>query len=278
MKNRRTIGDIFLAYVLGHCKPQGVDCKRVGYVEDKVVAFFGRDKDAAKITRADCRDYATSRVEAGASPGTIRRELGVLKTVLTFACDEELIAAVPSIKMPPATEPTVRVFTQEEVARLFTQPMTERTRLFLLIAMFTGARAQAIEQLTWDRVDFAAGLIDFRVPGQRKTRKRRAVVPIADMLRPALEAERARSTGPYVIGAGSSTYRAVKQVLRAAGIAEHGVCRHAFRKTYASWAVQAGVPIAKVAAVLGDTIQTTERNYARLIPGNLASAVNFNSR
>ena len=49
---------------------------------------------------------------------------------------------------------------------------------------------------------------------------------------------------------------------------------HDLRRTWASLAVQAGVPIYEVASVLNDDVATVEKHYGVLRPGHLKSAIN----
>ena len=48
-------------------------------------------------------------------------------------------------------------------------------KLFIIIAMTTGARKGAVLDLTWDRVDMDGGVIDFHNPEMFITKKKRSV-------------------------------------------------------------------------------------------------------
>lgn len=52
-----------------------------------------------------------------------------------------------------------------------------------------------------------------------------------------------------------------------------GVTPHDLRHTYASWMAQDGVELYRIAALLGDTVATTERHYAHLKPGHFDEAL-----
>lgn len=54
--------------------------------------------------------------------------------------------------------------------------------------------------------------------------------------------------------------------LKEAGLAGTGATIHNLRHTYASWLVQDGVPLARVAALLGHASITTTEIYAHLAP------------
>lgn len=57
-------------------------------------------------------------------------------------------------------------------------------------------------------------------------------------------------------------------------IRETGVARHVARHTYATWLLQARVPIAEVAALLGDSVLMVERVYSHIQPSDLFLAAN----
>jgi integrase len=125
--------------------------------------------------------------------------------------------------------------------------------LFTRLALYTGARTGAILDLTWDRVDFDTGLIDFRVPGRRLTKKRRTVTPMTRKLRRMLKHAKRHARGRHVVSwAGERIDRVAKSCIAHAervGIA--GFSPHVLRHTFASWAVQRRVPIFTVGKALG---------------------------
>jgi integrase len=224
----------------------------------------------------------------GVSNSTVRRELGALRAVLSWADKNNLLPAgsrVPHIPLPPEGNPRTVVLTLANRDKVWdaavrrwrmTAPRSiDRTALFVLIALATGSRARAIETLTWDRVDFGTKTIDFRDPGVRVTKKRRVAVPIADKLYAILLEEwegwgRPKS-GP-VLGHTGSTRKGFETFMAALGLA--GVTRHDLRRTWATLAAQAGVPMWEIAGVLGDTVETVTKHYAHHSPGHLRAAVN----
>jgi integrase len=66
----------------------------------------------------------------------------------------------------------------------------------------------AILDLTWDRVDFEHGTIDFMPAGRDKTNKRRTVVPMNKRAREALETAFAGRLSDHVVEYGESPWRA----------------------------------------------------------------------
>lgn len=274
-----TMLGMFKHYVEEHVRPNGVDLRRVVIIARNTCGYWGPDRDPQTLRRADFRAYREHRLGQGVKNPTVRREFAFVSAAMNHELREERIAVVPKIEMPPQGDPRRRFLTEEEVVRVMRQPMSYRIRMFFRLAFATAARARAIEELDWSRVDFDNGLIDYNVPGARRTKKRRAVVPISDELRRYLESAWNRpgrdANDPLVIGRGCCTYQQCKDVMRSAGIDEEGVARHVARKTFASQALQSGVQLEKVAAVLADNATTVEKHYSFILPQHLVEAVNY---
>jgi integrase len=223
------------------------------------------------ITKADCRDYAAMRKRAGKSNSTVKTELEALRACLRWHYGKE----APIIVAPPPSKPRDRYLTQDEARRLLASIEAPHVRLFVTLALATGARMGAILDLTWDRVDFEHATIDFMPAGRDKTNKRRTVVAMAPKAREALaEAFKARLS-EHVIEYGGKPVASVKKAIAAAARRSNVPCSpHVFRHTAAVWMAQADVPMQKIAQVLGHTsTRVTETVYARYSPRFMADAM-----
>lgn len=272
-----TVPDVYRFHIAERHIPAGGDPKRIIYSARPVIEFFW-DRDPLTFRRADYRMYEAKRKADGVCSATVRRELCIWQAAYNHSATEERFPGRLKIALPAGSPPRRRFLTKDEQARVMRQPMSRRVRLFFILAFGTGARSKAIEELTWDRVDFGNRMIDFNVPGARITKKRRVLAPMSAELQPRLEAAWLNPNrdpdDPFVIGRGCSTYHPAKKVMRAAGIDETGVARHVARKSFVSWRIQAGQPIGKVAALIGDTAVTAERSYGFYTPEHLRDVVN----
>lgn len=254
--------------------------RRFGYVARELLNVIDPQRDIETIERTEGRTYTDRRLLTGIKPSTVRRELSLLTAVCNHEKNEGRTKHEFKIWKPTPGPSRVRVLDRDEERRLMLVPKPMRIQLFLLLAFNTGARARAIEELTWDRVDLERRTIDYRVPGVLYGKKRRVVVPINDYLLRRLTAAYERRTDEYVIGLGergacSTTYHLVKECYRAIGIDEEGVCRHVARHTFVTRLLRARVPIAEVARLAGDTVEMIERVYAHYLPEDLMPAVNM---
>jgi len=205
---------------------------------------------AADVTREICRTYVEARRSAGRAENTINTEMRMLRAILSWACRRQLITAVPYIWAPPPAAPRERHLTRPEVERLFNATELPHIRLFIILAIATAARVQAILGLTWDRIDFKRGLIDLRDPALGKTNKGRAIVPMNDSARAALLEAKAGTLSPHVIEWSAkrvgSVKRALGRALMRAGLKTKGDGAHLLRHSAAVWMAEDGVPMSEI--------------------------------
>ena len=237
---------------------------------------------ADDITTAACRNYVAKRRASGrrgkTADGTIWTEMGRLRSVLRWAVDNRLIEHAPPVERPAKPAPKERHLTRSECERLIDAASAAHVRLAILLMLSTAARIGAVLDLTWDRVDFARGIVNLRSEDM-STRKGRAVVPMTPALRAALASTKellSPDAGEHVIQWADEPVKSIKTgfnaAVKAAGLSD--VSPHVLRHTAAVHMAEAGVPMTEIAAVLGhEDSRVTERVYARYSPDHLRGAV-----
>ncbi len=303
-----TLGDaldaLFLAMATGNRETLGSYQTKGRHLE----RLLDRSHELARLTRDNVSAYARARLAEGAHPETIRKELVVLRRTLKEASDRGLWkgdtrAIVPTIKSH--YHPRERWLTRAEadgVTAALSPPQTEQRparvasmlsqRLWFQIAIFAGLRDSEIDSLRWRHVDFGARIL--QAPGT-KTRGAWRKIPIGSELLAALEAaaRRAEATGA---GLDDAVVESWTNVRRDLGIAlttyvEGGPRRRRpkgapprplglrlspndLRRTFASWLVQAGVPLLVVARLLGhSSTRMVERVYGHLSDASYRDAI-----
>lgn len=281
------VSELWDLYYERHVEKNNVDTRSSVTCWNNLKPHFGA-LTLSGVTADKVDEYILLRQEGEigtceAAPGTIRGELARLKAAFNWCADPKRkligVADVPLFDLPPGSEARDRWLRSEEIKRLMTSAIAmsngerlSRVERFLWLALETASRLMAILELTWDRVDFELGVIHYNVPGRKKTKKRRASVPISRALRPVLERAYAERESEYVCdGLSLSIWRAVKAVAKHAEI--EGVSPHVLRHTAATHMLRNGVPVWHVAGVLADSVATVEKVYAHYIPDGLASAV-----
>ena len=235
----------------------------------KPLARFFANVMVSDLSENTIKRYARDR---GRSPGTIIRELGVLRAALHWGERQRWYTSAPKFLMPVQSPPPRRKWMTRDQARALLDAATApHIRMFILLGIFTGARKSAILGLTWDQV--GEGIIDF---GEGKGRKRRAKVPIAPPLRMELDAQMEVATTDYVVEfSGRAPLKSIQTGWRLtterAGLT--WVTPHVLRHTCATWQIMDGVPVAKVARFLGDTERMIEQVYGHHSPDYLQDSV-----
>ena len=127
---------------------------------------------------------------------------------------------------------------------------------------------------SWDRVDFATGMISYVDPTRGVTAKRRAVVPMSETLRAELVAARERAISEHVIEYGGRRVASIKTGFRAAtrraGLA--GVTPHVLRHTCATLLAMRGISLDQIADFLAADPATVARYYRKHQPDYLRPA------
>ena len=265
---RETVGEIMYAY-LQEKDQSAIDPARLRVAWKALEPTFASLRPD-HIDRPLCRAHIARRRQEGRKDGTIAKELATLRAALRWHDPR-----TPAIfEMPPAVQPRERYLTRAEYGSLLEAcQMQSHLHLFVVLALATAGRSQAILGLTWDRVDFARGLIQLADDPHR--RKGRATVPITEPARQALEAVYELRTCDYVIEWAGRRVGSIKKAFRnaceRAGLQD--VSAHVLRHTAAVWLAEAGVSMPEISAYLGHSdSRTTERIYAKFSPGFLRKA------
>lgn len=223
-----------------------------------------------EISKDDCRNFALLRQRHGAAPGTVRTELEYLRACLNLRYGR----GNSHVWTPPASAPRDRYLTREEVDRLCEHVGTPHVRLFIILAITTGARMSALLELRWDQVDFKHRTINFNQVSREQTNKRRPEVPLNSRAYAALEEASQGALTDFVIEWDSQPVKSIKKAIRMAAKRSGVPCSpHVFRHTAGVWMAQADVPLQKISQFLGHTsARVTERTYARYSPSFMKDA------
>lgn len=218
------------------------------------------------------RAYTAGRT--GVSAATVKRELIVVRAAMSRAWKRGNIGWKPYVALPHARSRRQRWLTADE-ARAVAAHIPPRSRLAWQILTLTGCRVGAMLDLTWDRVDFGVGVVDFRRDDDPKAarRKSRAIAPMTDALRAALRAARTTTNSTAVVPLSADTVRRdIAAAASKAGVT--GVTPHVIRHSVATWLLaEERLPLSTVAAILGHRdSRITEIVYAHLVPAHLFDA------
>ena len=250
---------------------------RIGYAILPLTDFW-QGKSLSEVTPRACRQYAEWRDRAA---GTVRRELGVLRSAINLAAENARITRAVSVKLPDSPPPRDRWLTREEAAAIIRAARTPQARLYLplfvLMALYTGRRKEAILSLRWTQVNLETKTIDFEKPGRTRTKKRRGKIPIPPRLLPHLCRARRRGTDlGYVLNINGAPIKDIKigfsAACKRAGLEASGSDRitpHTLKHTAISWAMQSGADVWRLAEYFATSMQTLLSVYGHHHPEHL---------
>jgi integrase len=287
-----TLGEIIAYYSKEHLPTISSPLTAIKCFE-RLLPFWG-DSKLAHVRKSKCLEYLAYRKDEflawqkangyksvrHLSDETVRRELEQLQAAIRYAHSDNIINSFPSIWKPKKCKPKERWLTGLEVAKLLSESKkldqaSEYLPLFILLALYTGARSNAVLTLRWPQIDFITGTIDFRA-GQNSKTKGGAIIPIPKRLFRELKKARKRgSSSGFVIHRDQQAIGSIKNsfgtACKRAGL--ENVTPHTLRHTAASWMVQKGVPIYDVAKYLGhSSIAMVEKTYGHMAPEHLHRA------
>lgn len=287
------IDDVLAKYIRDKVAPKG---EAVGVYETtlrfKKLAGFWSGRRLSDVTGDTCRQYAATR-----TPGAARRELTDFRAAINHHRREGLHDRMVSVVLPPANDARERYLTRDEAAKLIwtawryreTQNLraTDRatrqhTARFMVVARYMGSRAAVIceasiepkrpEGRAW--VDLRTGMFYALPKGRRQSKKRRQLVRVPLPLLAHLRRWQARGQRYVVEWNGEPVRRVTKAhnaAVRAAGLGSD-VTPHIWRHTVATWLMQGGGDVAKLAGFLAMSMDTLLRVYGHHHPDHSAGA------
>jgi len=224
---------------------------------------------AKAITKQTVAKYIESRSEM-VKPGTVAKEMSVLKHCLKLACEWELIHQNPAAgarlpKLPPGR--TKYLTPHELKAALEAAP--DWMRGPMAFAACTGVRRGEMLSLRWMDVDMANRRLYLRETKNGALR----VLPISQFALSVLRSLPEGATGDKVFAGVDASRLSVytKRIFARLGIPDASF--HTLRHTAASWLVMEGVDLYAVGQILGHKTPRMTQRYAHLSPAYMAGAV-----
>lgn len=270
------VGEVIMLYVRRHA-PKTSSAETISYHSDALNPFWS-EKTLADVLEKTSDEYLLHR-QTGKRPvkaSTVRRELKTLQAAINYWHRNSPLMAVPQVTLPPPGESRERVLERSEAAALLRAARKlgyKHIIRFILIAIYTGTRHNAILSLRWmpslssGHVDVERGIIYRRGSAERETSKRRPPVRPSPRLISHLRRwhciDHKKSIAHvihYQRQPVKKERKAFAAVVKAAGLGKD-VTPHVLRHTAASWLLWEGKTIWDVAGVIGADASTVERVY-----------------
>ena len=241
----------------------------------------GRDVTSVQgVNYAVCRDWIASRLKEGAQRSTVVTERSNLRPIWTQAVMERIVTENPwaSAVVPGKRRTEIpTAWTREEVGKLAAST-DGWLRDLILLGVNTGIRISALLGLRWSQIDWPAELIRVRAASSKSGRP--YDVPITPTTHDVLSARLAASADdtyvfqhrilgkvPY---SARTTFTRIERAVHRAKISDYGDYNHVMRRTFATLALNSGVPLEVVSRCLDHaTLAQTQRAYAHLLVARL---------
>lgn len=251
---------------------------------ERIIAGIGK-KRLVKLTPGDVERFMGSMAREGLATKTIEGTKGIGRAAVRRAQRDGLVGrnAFELADTPRGTRRKSKAMTLEQIGKLFASDLTPWWRAYLLTGVLCGLRPGELLGLTWDDVDFAAGVVRVRhsMLDDLKTDRSRRTLQLPGKVAEALRALRAVQAadrlrlGPHYSELGlvfgdsagrllrrqTANYR-FKKVCAAAGIGSDWH-PHEQRHTFVSVLSDAGIDIEQIADAAGHKSSTVTREVYR---------------
>jgi integrase len=245
-----TVSQALTQYQTEHVDQNVLARPRALFAISHLKAFFGHTP-LADIDIPASRAYAEARRRDEVTDSTIRRELGVLRAAANHTLKWRRITPdkMPSIELTPEAHQEAAWLTKDELRRVI-ETADGKLKAFIRIAYYTAGRRASVENLRKSQIDLRQGRINLRAPDetviQRKSKKRRPIVPLFPEIRSLIERLMMDSRTEWLFGEPSGMYRPFRKHLTRLGL-EHKAFPHVLRHSRATHLLQDGVSVYDVA-------------------------------
>ena len=268
-KIRPTTQETYESRIHLHIIPEIGDIPLNKLTQNDLQQFYGRLKKSG-------RKRFTDKYGEGLSDRMVRMCHATCRSALEKAVQDGLIRVNPAIgyKLPPKKAREMQVLTREELQRFLIQAQAEGYYELFLLDLATGLRRGELLALQWDDLDFETGVLTISkqvslvrgkivmsVP-KTKSSIRKLVLPpaVVQVLREYRESVHSRWMFPSPVLEDlplnpGSVYDRLQLIL------EHANCKqvrfHDLRHTFATLALQNGMDVKTLSAMLGHVSAAT---------------------
>lgn len=241
-------------------------------ISQQLVEMYANHRRNSGVSRR-----STGQIIRRIADGTVEKELVIFRAALRWGAKVDRArwlngGEAPNFLMPVSgARARVRWLTKTEASTLLTSCHLPHIRLLIRIALATGARKSAIEELRWDQVDWDRNLIDFGQVDPDNPKKRPFIQMTPELRRELWNAKQVACSRFVIEFRGrraGNTKKSLAAVIKKAGLKSidptDDVVGHILKHTFVSWMLQSGKSHEEIALVIDTTAATLRRTYAHV--------------
>lgn len=247
----------------------------------QIFNHFG-DIPLSSITDLDVSLYIRERVRSSTTI-MVRRELAFLSSLISSVKPQDnhitrnVVKEYDKSALPDAKKRTTWA-TVSDFQKLLSACNQPYQKLFLLLAVSTGMRANEILGLTWDEIDLVDGLIVLGNQDDQRTKSGNSkLIPLTDTLRDTLLTVRKTARSSFVVANPNSGKRigsiqkAWSGIRTRAGLPTFRI--HDLRHTFCSWGKQAGLDDKTLMDLMGHKTRSMVDRYGHTSTESLTASI-----
>ena len=272
---------LYCKIILAHSSKRSVSTERGRWL-NYIYPRYG-SQEISSLTNLDLVLFRTELEQRKKSPQTIYHILSLMRRILRCAQKYNLYCGfIPIFPMPKFDNKRQRFLTRDEAQQLLfhLQLISPLWHDISMLSLQTGLRAGEIFSL--QKLNIALDVRLLYIFDCNKNNKKTRVIPLNECAYTILKTHYS-SKGYIFKTAEGKQFHEVSSIFRKAvqqcGL-NHGVkdrrlkiVFHSLRHTFASWLIQAGIPLGVVGNLLGHSTQAMTERYAHLAPDQMRAAV-----
>lgn len=243
------------------------------YVVLSFLAFINeRNRDIANLTRQDIEAFVENEQDRGLTIGAVRTNLRALYTFIGFLVEKEVLPVdilIKKIRIKPP-EIMAKAIALEDIGKLLEAINNIRDRAMILLLLRTGMRIGELLNVKMSDIilqeqkiliylgekNYQGRVVYFSADADRALKQ---WLEIRKKNREFLFYSPRRTTLCYV-----AAWNAMRNCLKAAGLAHKGYSLHCLRHTFATDMLNAGLRLEVLQQLLGHRSIEITRRYARM--------------
>lgn len=277
----RTLGEWMEMFMESRAGLKPESKRKLEQTRTKLESFFGKDRLLQQISAEDASRWRAGLGKAGLSEAAVKTHTGNAKTMFKELVHREVLMRSPFAHLKGGVTPTKnsRYVTPEEIEAVLAAAPDAEWRLLIGLARYAGLRTPSeTSLLTWDDIDWEAGLMRVRSPKtERHAGHEQRTVPIVPRLMELLEERRAECDAGddhlVTIQSAGGRRRKMVAMIEAAGVEPWDQTWQTLRRSREVEWMNDGIAPYLVCKWLGHTLGVSARHYTIAVPDEVLSKV-----